>query len=188
MSDRLRQARHGLPALLLGVVFLVLVVWLVLEIRDVHDRLRQAQQDGQTLAQQVRDLGGTPKVTPSPGPAGRAGQPGQPGRAGASGQPGRSGSTGPSGKPGSAGASGPPGTPGSPGTAGQPGEQGPAGPPGKDGADGKDGTDGKDGSPPSSWTWTYLGVTYICTPTSEGATTYTCEPDGVGSPASNSRR
>jgi hypothetical protein len=115
MTDRIRQARHGLPAVLLALVFLVLVVWLALAIRDVHDRLRQAQQDNQTLAQQVRDLGGVPAVTPQPGPTGAPGSPGAPGLPG---QNGRAGQPGSSGRPGRSGAAGRPGKTGPSGAAG----------------------------------------------------------------------
>jgi hypothetical protein len=144
MIERLRKLRRGVPAVLLAAILAGLVVWLVVEIRDVHDRLRQAQQDSRTLAQQVRDLGGVPKVTPQPGPTGASGPPG----ASVTGPPGRQGSSGRS-------ATGPPGASGKPGAsvtgpsgvAGSPGAVGPSGPAGPAGKDGADGHDGKDGSP-----------------------------------------
>lgn len=134
------------------------------------------------LAAQVRKLGGTPVVVPPPGVAGSpgvAGQPGAPGRPGAAGSPGRSGGAG---SPGPTGPAGPSGTQGAAGAPGQAvtGPPGPAGPTGPAGKDGKDGTDGKDGSPPSSFSWTYLGVTYQCTPTSDDSTAYDCQPAGAG--------
>lgn len=99
-----------------------------------------------TLAEQVRHLGGTPQVTPTPGPSGSqgaAGQPGAPGAPGVTGKPGTAGSRGPQGDPGKPGPSGAAGTPG---TSIQ-GPAGPQGPPGKDGTDGKDGKPGEQGPP-----------------------------------------
>ena len=148
MTERLRQVRRGVPAVLLATILLVLVFWLVLEIRDVHDRLRQAQRDSQTLAQQVRDLGGVPKVTPQPGPSGapgqpgRSGQPGSNGRAGQSGANGQPGKSGQSGAPGAVGASGPPGAKGDTGSKGDAGEQGPKGDQGDPGSPGPTCPDG----------------------------------------------
>jgi Collagen triple helix repeat (20 copies) len=147
MIERIRQARRGIQALLLAAVFIVLVGWLVVEIRDVHDRLRQAQQDSRTLAQQVRDLGGVPKVTPQPGPTGAAGSPGapgQPGSSGSSGSNGRAGQNGASGKSGAAGASG---APGASGAAGVKGDTGPSGDKGDTGEQGPKGDQGDPGSP-----------------------------------------
>lgn len=108
----------------------------------------RARLEGQvsTLSDQVLHLGGTPQITPTPGPAGSqgaSGQPGQPGATGTSGRPGTTGSRGPQGSPGKTGASGAPGTPG----ATVQGPAGPQGPPGKDGTDGNDGATGEQGPP-----------------------------------------
>jgi hypothetical protein len=111
---------------------------------------RNSRLEGEvtTLAQQVRDMGGTPKVTPQPGPAGSPGVPGQPGAPGGQGGPGRNGSAGSpgvSGSPGPAGASGAPGsagTPGKDGTTGAPGPKGDTGPPGPQGDPGPTGPPG----------------------------------------------
>ncbi|MDB5911098.1 MAG: hypothetical protein JWP34_5215 [Massilia sp.] len=163
--------------------------------RDRTSLARQAavrDQQIRDLAAQVRRMGGTPVVTPPPGPAGSPGAPGQPGAAGspgASGSPGRSGASGAQGSPGPVGPSGAAGAAGAPGQSvtGPAGPAGPSGPPGKDGADGKPGADGKDGPPPTSWTWTdQLGTTYTCTQTSPGATTYDCQPSGT--PPARSRK
>jgi hypothetical protein len=93
-------------------------------------------------------------------------------------------------------ARGPAGPSGSPGPRGESGATvtGPPGPKGESGADGKDGVDGKDGKdstvpgpkgeqgdtgpPPSGWTFAIGPVTYTCTPTEPGATTYQCTPGG----------
>ncbi|MBQ1164930.1 hypothetical protein KBZ21_43895, partial [Streptomyces sp. A73] len=59
---------------------------------------------------------------------------------------------------------------GEPGAAGPRGEQGPQG------------ERGPAGPAPSSWTWTYNGVTYTGTPSSDGSTSYNCQPSGGGEP------
>lgn len=188
MAERARNARRYIWVVVLAVLFLGLTWYINARLETQrstaeHDRVTLAQQASvrdqqiRDLAAQVRRMGGTPVVSPPPGPAGSPGQPGasgsqgRPGVAGKSGQPGAS-VTGPPGKTGPTGASvtGPPGPVGPAGSAGKDG---------KDGADGKPGSDGKDGSPPSSWTWTdQLGTTYTCTRTSPGATTYDCQPSG----------
>lgn len=184
MREGVRSVRKYGWVIAWSVLFVGLGLW----VNAGQDAQRSAQQrDRVTLAQQasvrdqqirdlaaqVRRLGGTPVVTPPPpGPAGSPGAAGQPGVPGAVGRSGTAGSPGPIGP---SGGRGPVGVPGQSVT----GPPGPAGPAGKDGADGKDGKDGKDGSPPSSWTWTYLGVTYTCTPTSAGSSTYDCQPSGA---------
>jgi hypothetical protein len=164
------------------IVYVILagvIIWIGVKVADLADRLHGAERDNVTLAQQVRELGGTPRATVSPGPTGR------PGRTGSSGAPGSTGRPGATGKAGKSGPSGDTGTPGTPGVAGSPGAVGPSGPPGPAGKDGQDGQDGKDGTageqgpagpPPSSWTFTYLGIPYTCTPASDGSTDYTCSP------------
>jgi len=173
-------------AVIVGVIAIVIAVtWTAALVSRTSAENDQLRQDVSTLAQQVRQLGGTPHVSPSAGPAGASGSPGAPGQPGAAGASGRPGSAGSPGSPGSTGATGKTGPSGSPGGPGPSGAQGPAGPPGKDGQDGKDGATGPQGDtgqtgpPPSSWTFTYLGVTYVCSPDSAGATTYTCSPSGT---------
>lgn len=190
MAERARSLRTYLPAIALAALFLALTWKVNHELGSQrraaeHDRQTRAQEasmhnqqiraldqkastrDAQlrALAAQVRRLGGTPVVTP---PA--AGSPGIPG---ATGPP---GPAGPTGRPG-AGTPGPTGPTGGQGPAGPAGQSvtGPPGPAGPAGPAGKDGKDGADGSPPTSWTWTYLGVTYICTQTAPGSTTYECQ-------------
>ncbi|RSD26341.1 collagen-like domain-containing protein [Amycolatopsis eburnea] len=114
--------------------------------------LREDSRDGQgaiaQLAEQVRQLGGTPVVQPAPagatGATGATGVPGLPGRDGKDGAPGQTPPclTTPQQCVGADGKPGQNGTPGTPGTAGTPGV---AGTPGKDGAPGTPGSDGKDG-------------------------------------------
>ena len=77
---------------------------------------------------------------------------------------------------------GPAGPPGADSTV--PGPPGPAGPQGAAGADstvpgpagpaGERGPAGEPGSGPSSFTFTYLGMPYTCTPNPPGSSTYTC--------------
>lgn len=124
-------------------------------------RIDTVERDNQVLAQQVRQLGGVPHVSPAPsgGAPGQSGQPGQPGAAGAPGRPGPSGTSGssgpkgnagPSGKPGTSGASGAPGAagvPGKDGAQGAPGPAGPTGPAGPEGPRGEPGPTGPSGQP-----------------------------------------
>jgi hypothetical protein len=138
------NGRVFLPALAFALLVTFGFGVMYVQQQSVGSRLRKAEADNRVLAQQVRDLGGIPKVSPQPGPAGSPGASGSPGAPGASGAPGR---TGPSGKPGRTGASGSPGKTGPSGAPGNPGAVGPSGPPGPAGKDGKDGADGKDGSP-----------------------------------------
>lgn len=143
----------------------------------------------------VRGVQGVPGVPGPAGPSGSPGASGSPGPVGASGAPGRNGSNG---SPGAAGSPGPAGPSGAPGASGMPGPAstvagpagpagptGPAGPPGKDGAPGPKGDTGPAGPAPASWTFTYppgpLGVTYTCTPDSDGSTHYTCTPASTSS-------
>lgn len=154
--------------------------------------------DVRALREQVKSEGGTPVApdpgqavedlperaevpVPTPGPSGPEGEPGEPGDRGSPGASGRPGEPGAAGNDGADGPAGEPGEPGPAGPAGPPGpagEPGPAGPPGSDGRDGADGDRGPAGPPPSSWTFTHGGVTYTCTPTADGSTSYTCAADG----------
>jgi hypothetical protein len=168
------KPRTLLPALAFALLVAFGFGVLYLQQQSVGARLRQAEADNRVLAQQVRDLGGTPKVSPQPGPPGSPGPPGRPGISvtgpagppGPSGRPGRT-VTGPPGKPGVT-VTGPPGPPGASVT-------GPPGPKGDKGDQGDKGEKGDPGPPPSGWSFTYLGVTYQCRPVSDGSTEYTCE-------------
>lgn len=121
-----------------------------------------------------------------PGPKGDPGPPGRDGIdgdtvVGPKGDPGKDSTV-----PGPAGADsnvpGPPGAAGKDSTA--PGPPGPAGPPGADstvpgppgpaGPPGERGATGEPGTGPSSFTFTYLGMPYNCTPNPPGSSTYTC--------------
>lgn len=125
---------------------------------DLHRQLQQQEKASQTLAKQVRKLGGTPLVTPPvevtsgpSGPAGGTGPVGPRGPIGATGATGKTGAqgvagqVGPIGPTGAIGPEGPKGDVGSKGPAGDKGDAGPAGPVGPAGADGKDGAPGQQG-------------------------------------------
>lgn len=89
---------------------------------------------------------------------------------------------GPSGPPGVAGVAGkdstvpgPQGVPGKDSTV--PGPQGVQGQPGQDSTvPGPKGDKGDTGPAPSGWTFTFMGVTYSCAPSSPGSTQYSCQP------------
>ena len=151
------------------------------------------------LRQQVQSSGKTPiapdpgdtvphlkdrKALSLPGPVGPMGPSGLPGKAGKQGKAGDSGKAGADGSDGSDGSDGPDGADGKDGDKGDTGDRGPAG---KDGSDGKEGSTGpkgdtgakgdqgpkgEKGDPPSGWTFSYLGITYTCTPAGGGQ--YTC--------------
>lgn len=110
------------------------------------------------------------------GPAGAQGNTGAVGPSGPKGDPGVAGPPVPPGVPGSNGATGTTGDTGPRGPAGPQGETGPAGPQGKQGQPGATGAKGDTGPAPSSFSFTYLGVPYTCTPDSSGSTHYTCNP------------
>lgn len=122
--------------------------------------------------------------TPPTGPQGIQGFQGIPGRDGVDGKDGQPGKD--STVPGPAGADstvpGPQGLPGADSTVpGPQGERGPQGAPGADstvpgpqGPAGPAGRDGQDGTGPSSFTFTYLGMPYTCSPNPPGSSTYTC--------------
>lgn len=163
----LRVPRAEWLGLATAVLALGLFAGLVVLFVDQAQQLRNEQARGDALAQQVRNLGGTPVA----GPTGARGEPGQT-VVGARGPSGPAGPTGASGKPGKDGSAGSPGPTGAPGPSGAPGADstvpGPTGPAGQDGASGapgKDGSDGKNGAPPSSWTYTDQdGNEYRCVP------------------------
>ncbi|GAA3172390.1 hypothetical protein [Nonomuraea roseoviolacea] len=187
MGAHVRRIRLNWLLLAAGATLSALAVVVSMQIHALGDRVRQAEDDRAVLSDQVEKLGGVPLVSPSPGPRGERGAPGPTGTAGArgrDGEDGRDGERGPTGPPGPAGPQGSPGPKGDPGPAvtGPPGPRGEPGEPGADGQDGKDGRDGDPGprgepGPPSSgWSFTYLGVTYRCTPADPGSATYTCQP------------
>jgi hypothetical protein len=128
---------------------------------DAQDQQRRADQAIQSAVQlclQVRQMGGACIKDP-------AELRGEPGPAGVPGPIGPQGPTGATGDPGPAGPAGIQGVGGDPGPPGPAGQQGPAGPAGAQGA------------PPASWTWTFLGITYVCTRDAgspDNAATYTC--------------
>jgi hypothetical protein len=172
-----------------GALILAGVAALAIAFVGISRDLQTSNANRVALAEQVRQLGGTPiaGAPGSPGPAGASGppgasgapgQPGSTGAAGTTGKPGPSGApgqTGATGSPGPVGASGAPGkdgTEGSPGPAGAQGEAGPAGP---QGPQGEKGATGDPGPAPSGWTYTDgQGTTYECTPDADGSTHYTC--------------
>src|SRR5689334_3046973 len=82
-----KQSRHRawwLP-LAAAVAFAALMAAGMAAIGDVRSQLRQAESDGRVLAEQIRQMGGKPKVSPGPpgerGEVGDKGDPGAPGRA-----------------------------------------------------------------------------------------------------------
>lgn len=117
-----------------------------------------------------------------PGPRGERGAEGPPGPTGPKGDPGNDGTEGESGITGPQGPAGPIGPRGEPGEAGpagpqgEPGEQGPKGDPGAKGETGQDGEQGPTGPAgfPTSWTFTYLGMEYVCTD-ADNNREYECE-------------
>ncbi|EPD94621.1 hypothetical protein HMPREF1486_03174 [Streptomyces sp. HPH0547] len=196
---RRRRRRGDLWFALGAAVTIAAFAWLVITTQSMARDLRQANQARDALAEQVERLGGKPVAGPPgsrgdagrvgpPGPQGPAGERGSPGPSGRPGASGTDGKPGPAGGPGAAGKDGPQGKPGEAGEAGPQGEPGPQGPKGEPGAQGPRGEQGPQGErgpagpAPSSWTWTYNGVTYQCTPTSDGATSYSCQPTGGDSP------
>ncbi|MGI5288017.1 hypothetical protein ACQEVF_32395 [Nonomuraea polychroma] len=158
--------------LVVGVLFFMVTT----ELAAMREDLGEAESAAGTLADQVEHLGGTPWVTPPAGPPGERGPVGPQGPAGpagprgAPGRDGRLGSPGPSGPAGPQGPVGPAGPSGAPGPSGPPGERGPQG------ERGEQGPRGEPGEAPESWTFTWLGITYVCRPAEPGSTTYECEP------------
>lgn len=149
---------------------------------EFHQQLQQQEKASQTLAKQVRKLGGTPLVSPHvevtagpSGPAGAVGAAGQRGPAGPAGARGAAGKDGVDGAPGPAGPSGAPGADGAPGAKGDPGTKGPAGPPGPSGPAGADGKDGSAG--PAGPAGSVTAGDYTC-PASEYVTGIHVATDG----------
>jgi hypothetical protein len=176
-------------ALVAGVSVLA---WVVITMQGLSHDLRVSNQARDALARQVQSLGHKPVAGP-PGSRGEAGASvvgprGPKGDTGASGKPaptitpkpGTSGASGSPGKPGAdstvAGPTGPPGADSTvAGPQGEAGVAGPVGPQGDRGEKGDTGDTGATGPAPSGWTYTDgAGVTYTCTPDSDGSTHYTC--------------
>ncbi|WP_141579648.1 collagen-like protein [Actinomadura sp. WMMA1423] len=157
MAERVGWVRRNFGVMAVGVAFLVLAAWTWSAVGDLKGDNREMRRDRDLLAQQVRQMGGVPLKSPTPGPAGSPGTPGaegRPGSPGASGAPGSRGPAGSAGAAGSPGRAGPSGQPGTPGAAGQPGKdgasgatgpQGPAGPAGPKGDPGERGPSGPAG-------------------------------------------
>jgi hypothetical protein len=181
-----RRPRLWLLPLVVAVVFTAVLGALMVQINELGERVRQAENDRTILTEQVERMGGVPLVSSSAGPPGERGDVG---RQGPSGEPGPTGPPGKTGTPGTDGGNGSPGPTGPPGQRGEPGEPGatvtgppgPRGEPGEDGSPGPQGSagpqgeQGEPGKAPSSWTWTWLGITYTCRPVESGSDTYTCE-------------
>ncbi|GAB2718009.1 collagen-like protein [Streptomyces bullii] len=193
---------------LTALAFVVFLGWLAIQVVLLSHDLRTANEARDALASQVQRLGESPVAGPpgsrgepgesvrgpkgEPGEPGDPGAPGEPGSPGPSGSPGRPGEAGEDGEPGSPGPSGQPGTDGAPGAdgtvgeagppgpQGEPGPAGPPGPAGERGEKGEPGEQGPAGPPPSGWTFEYRGVTYECTPDSDGSSHYTCRQTGGG--------
>ena len=134
---------------------------------QVHQNTAELKRSEVALAAldaQVRELGGEPVVSPQdvsdngpvliPGPRGETGP---------------RGDQGPSGSAGAAGPGGLSGVDGLAGARGEPGQPGPAGEQGPQGPEGPQGVEGPPGPAPQSFTFTALGLTFVCT-----------DPDGDG--------
>lgn len=154
------------------VAGMAVLVWILLAMNSIHQQLADSNEARDALARQVKSLGGIPVAGP-PGSRGAPGLVGPTGPPGPSGAPGKNGSRGVPGSPGTNGSPGATGPTGAAGTDGKDGSQGPTGPTGPTGAIGPAGY-------PSSWTFDGPGplgvgtVTYTCTPTDTGSTTYSC--------------
>jgi hypothetical protein len=179
MAERLSVARRNAIAALLILAFVLLAIWLAFEVAGVRDRLTEAERTNQILAQQVRELGGVPKVSPTPGPTGPAGSPGAQGQPGSSGQNGRNGSPGSVGPSGAKGSPGQAGASGAPGAAGAPGPAGPAGPKGDQGPQGDQGPKGDTGSPGPACPSGYHLKTETVVTAGGPQQAALCEPDGT---------
>lgn len=118
------------------------------------------------------DRGNTGPQGPK-GDRGEKGDRGATGRPGADGEDGDDGDNGSDGSSGSTGDQGPKGDTGPAGPKGDRGERGPQGPPGEPGPQGERGPEGPS---PESFSFTYLGINYVCTPTAENDLDYTCSP------------
>ncbi|MDQ0756062.1 hypothetical protein [Arthrobacter sp. B3I4] len=155
---------------------------LMVEERDLCVKAEQVQQNPTEAIPGPKGDPGAPGKDGAEGPPGSTGAtgPGGPtGDAGAAGSTGQPGAAGPSGTPGQTGPTGPAGAQGPTGPQGEPGPQGPAGADGQPGPPGPPGPNGASGTSPSSFTFTYLGTPYTCSPNPPGSSTYTCSSGGV---------
>jgi hypothetical protein len=179
LEARIRRKRGNVAAgvaiaLATGALAAVVTAFLILSqnLARANDSLDKVNRDRALLAEQVKDLGGTPIAGPKgadgrtvigpSGPPGPSGRPGKPAPT-ITPSPGPSGPAGPPGSPGPSGAPGADSTvPGPPGPAGQDA----TGAPGRDGKDGEDGEKGDPGEPPYEWTYVDpQGNRYTCTRT-----------------------
>lgn len=186
-EDLPRRPRWWPLPLAVALVFAGILAALMLQIHDMRAQMLTAEHNSEVLADQVEELGGVPRVSPSAGPPGQRGDVGPQGPPGPSGPPGPRGADGKPGKDGTPGATGPPGVQGpkgDTGVKGEPGEAvtGPPGPPGERGPQGEPGPRGRPGPPPEGWTFTYGGVTQTCRPVEPDSTSYTCNPEGAPTP------
>ncbi len=162
MKHGRRVSWRDIAVFLLVIVVVVGAMWTAGTVAELRAERTRLERQVSTLADQVRGMGGTPSVTPSPGASGPPGEtgpqgvPGEPGEPGPSGAPGRPGPSGPAGEPGEPGQDGAPGEPGEPGPAGPPGPQGP---PGEQGPRGEQGPPG----PPCPDGWRQEQVTVVTT-------------------------
>jgi hypothetical protein len=139
----------------------------VAKVEPARRAARDAKQAVGVLAQQLREHGVKPRITPSdvPGPTGATGAQGLSGPRGPRGGVGPMGAPGASGPPGQPGNTGPKGTSGQSGPVGDTGPQGPAGPKGDTGDQGPAGPQGDSGPAgyPGQFTFGLGPVTYVCT-------------------------
>lgn len=161
----------------------LLVGYLMLD--DLTDRLNTAEanaganralatdaaEKADALAQQVRDLGEVPVVTPPSAPS--AAESPSTRYVPVPGSPGSRGPTGPAGSPGA------PGTPGDEGVKGGDGSNGSAGSTGQPGEKGSDGKDGADGAPGPQGPAGVDGTNGTNGVDGRGIRSTSCEPDGT---------
>jgi hypothetical protein len=132
MLSRSEKLKLGLTYWVGAASVFGIIGWSTLTVVDMKNDLGKAEKDRAALAQQVKDLGGTPVAGPR-------------GTTGTAGRDGRDGDPGTSGKDGANGTNGAPGTTGTNGAHGKDGVNGAAGTPGTDGRDGRDGAVGPQG-------------------------------------------
>ena len=137
MLSRGAKLKLGLTYWASAVTLFGVVSWSTLTVVGMKQDLGRAEKDRAALAQQVKNMGGTPVA----GPRGNAGVPGRNGRTGDTGATGPRGTDGVNGAPGSSGSNG------AKGSDGKAGRDGVAGAAGRDGVDGRDGAQGPKGDP-----------------------------------------
>lgn len=196
-NERRSSRLNGFAYVALGVVLALLVgsLWFALDARDNARQANAALRAQFTYCTQPDHVDDAVCAEPTDGEPGQPGAPGDQGPVGEPGSEGPQGSTGPAGPTGVQGPRGKPGrdstVPGPIGLAGTPGDDGqdavgpqgqpgPAGPKGDPGAKGDPGDTGPQGPEgpagyPESFTFTYLGVTFVCSDPDEDRS-YDCEP------------